>query len=174
MTLIHHTKEQWDALEAEFFGLKRDILHLKSENKKLSGKNLALESKVLRLKAEVEALRSEYELPAAEQTMWEARELFPRLPFIQNKLRDIFLVLWRHRQSLLNCDPSAPEWLNAHAIHLILYGGNKAQPKSRSIHVQIHFLRKELIPTNLRIEGFHGKGWRLKVFSQPEVEEKKI
>jgi hypothetical protein len=173
MTLIHHTKEQWDDLEKEFWKMRRDNAVLRVENKKLSGKNLALESKVFRLKAEVEALRSEYELPASNPTLEEIRSLFPRLPFIQNKLREVFLVLWRHRESLLSGDPSAPEYLNAFAIHKALYGGLKAPTKSRSIHVQIHHLRRELQHTLLRVEGFHGKGWRLKLYTQPVVAETK-
>jgi hypothetical protein len=169
---LYRTKAQWEALEMEYHALRRDNIQLRANNKVLSGKNLALESKIHRLKAEVEAFRSEYELPNAEPTLEEVRKIFPRLPFIQNKLRQIFLVLWRHRQSLLKGDQTAPEYLNAFEIHLAIYGHLKAPTKSRAIPVQLHYLRKELEPTPLRIEGLHGRGWRLKLYTQPKVEQK--
>jgi hypothetical protein len=172
MTLVHHTQEQWDALEKEFFGLKRDNVHLKTENKRMSGKCLFLEGKIRRLMAEIEALRSEYELPAADPTVEEIKKLFPRLPFIQNMRRQVFLCLWKHHKSLEAGDPNAPPYLNAFDIHIRLYGHLKAPPSSRVISVMIHFLRKELQTTPLWIEGKHGVGWKLTVL-QPGVARKK-
>lgn len=169
MSLVHHTKEQWDVLEKEFFGLKRDNTQLKIENKKMIGKCLFLEGKVKRLMAEIEALRSEYELPASDPTVEEIRQLFPRLPFIQNMRRQVFLILWKHRQSLLAEDPQAPKFLNAFDIHLRIYGHLKAPPSSRVVSVMIFHLRKELASTSLRIVGEHGKGWRLMEILQPEI-----
>ena len=146
---------------------------IRAENKRLSGKVAGLTGKVKTLQVEVEALRATYELPTSDEDLLELRRLFPRIPFINAKQREVFLLLWRHRKGLL-AGEALPPFLSKPWLHLQLYSHLKHPPTQGVISVYIHYLRKELLPTRLTIEGRTSQGWRLVLLEQSAIQPEDV
>ena len=146
---------------------------IRAENKRLSGKVAGLLGKVKRLQNEVEALRATYELPTKDEDLLILRRLFPRLPFIHAKQREVFLLLWRHRKGLL-AGEDLPPFLSKPWLHLQLYSHLKFPPTQGVISVYIFYLRKELLATRFTIVGRTSQGWRLVLLEQSAIQPEDV